>query len=74
MSQAQHAVLLRTGIKMGDGTLTDTMLSDGLIDAFQNGHMGITGTTVPNTNFFRENIRGHLHNSYLFLAYSGKHC
>ena len=29
--------------KMGDATLVDSMLTDGLIDAFNNYHMGITG-------------------------------
>ena len=34
---------MRAGTKMGDVTLTDTMLKDGLVDAFHNYHMGITG-------------------------------
>ncbi|XP_059472518.1 acetyl-CoA acetyltransferase, cytosolic [Neocloeon triangulifer] len=46
MSQAQHAMLLRTGVKMGSATLVDTMLSDGLTDAFINCHMGITAENV----------------------------
>lgn len=44
MSQAQHSAHLRTGIKMGNGSLVDTMITDGLTDAFTNIHMGITGT------------------------------
>lgn len=44
MSQAQHSALLRTGIKMGNAVLVDTMMSDGLTDAFHNYAMGITGT------------------------------
>ena len=28
---------------MGDGTMVDTMLTDGLTDAFSNVHMGVTG-------------------------------
>lgn len=43
MSQAHHSVHLRNGVKMGNGTLTDTMIADGLTDAFKNIHMGITG-------------------------------
>lgn len=43
MSSAPHAVHLRGGIKMGPGTLVDTMLHDGLTDAFCNIHMGETG-------------------------------
>lgn len=44
MSQAHHSVHLRTGIKMGNGSMVDTMIADGLTDAFKNIHMGITGT------------------------------
>lgn len=43
MSQAPHAIHLRNGTKMGDGNLVDTMLVDGLTDAFNQIHMGITG-------------------------------
>jgi acetyl-CoA C-acetyltransferase len=46
MSQAVHAVHLRAGIKMGAGELTDTMIKDGLWDAFNNYHMGITAENV----------------------------
>jgi acetyl-CoA C-acetyltransferase len=42
MSQAQHAAHLRSGTKMGDLKFIDTMLKDGLIDAFHGYHMGIT--------------------------------
>src|ERR1700740_505291 len=35
MSLAQHAAHLRAGVKMGEMKLIDTMLKDGLIDAFQ---------------------------------------
>ena len=43
MSQAQHAAHLRSGTKMGDLKFVDTMLKDGLIDAFQGYHMGNDG-------------------------------
>lgn len=43
MSRVPHAMLMRQGIKMGHGTLTDTMIHDGLTDAFNQYHMGITG-------------------------------
>jgi len=43
MSNAPHVVNLRSGIKMGNTELMDTMLCDGLTDAFDNIHMGITG-------------------------------
>lgn len=43
MSQAPHAIHMRNGLKMGNGTLVDTMISDGLTDAFSDIHMGVTG-------------------------------
>lgn len=46
MSQAPHAMQLRNGVKMGNGTLTDTMIQDGLWDAFNNYHMGITAENI----------------------------
>jgi acetyl-CoA C-acetyltransferase len=46
MSNAPHAVLMRPGVKMGPATLVDTMISDGLTDAFSTRHMGITAENV----------------------------
>jgi acetyl-CoA C-acetyltransferase len=46
MSQAPHAIHLRGGVKMGDAQMLDTMLKDGLIDAFQGYHMGTTAENV----------------------------
>jgi acetyl-CoA C-acetyltransferase len=46
MSQAPHAAYLRSGQKMGGLELTDTMLKDGLMDAFHGYHMGITAENV----------------------------
>lgn len=46
MSQCPHAMLLRDGIKLGDGKMVDTMIFDGLTDAFSGIHMGITGTKI----------------------------
>lgn len=46
MSQAPHSLLVRNGIKMGDASMTDTMIKDGLWDAFNNYHMGITAENV----------------------------
>lgn len=43
MSQAQHAAHLRPGTKLGEFRLADTMICDGLTDAFHNCHMGDTG-------------------------------
>ena len=49
MSQAPHAQALRTGQKMGDIKLIDTMISDGLWDAFNGYHMGQTAENVADT-------------------------
>jgi acetyl-CoA C-acetyltransferase len=46
MSQAPHAAHLRAGQKMGDLTFVDTMLKDGLWDAFHGYHMGNTAENV----------------------------
>ena len=46
MSQSVHAMHLRAGVKMGPGEMTDTMVKDGLWDAFHNVHMGITAENV----------------------------
>jgi acetyl-CoA C-acetyltransferase len=46
MSQAPHAAYLRSGTKMGGLELVDTMLKDGLIDAFNGYHMGNTAENV----------------------------
>ena len=35
---------MRSGVKFGDTSLKDTMLEDGLMDAINSIHMGITGT------------------------------
>src|SRR5215207_5601242 len=46
MSQAPHAAYMRSGTKMGDFRLVDTMLKDGLMDAFNGYHMGSTAENV----------------------------
>jgi acetyl-CoA C-acetyltransferase len=46
MSQSQHAAHLRNGTKMGSLDLIDTMIRDGLWDAFNGYHMGITAENV----------------------------
>ena len=43
MSQSVHAMHMRNGTKFGNAELKDTMIVDGLTDAFSNIHMGITG-------------------------------
>jgi acetyl-CoA C-acetyltransferase len=46
MSMAPHAAHLRNGQKMGSLEFVDTMIKDGLTDAFHNIHMGITAENV----------------------------
>ncbi len=46
MSLSPHAQALRTGTKMGALELIDTMIKDGLWDAFNGYHMGITAENV----------------------------
>jgi acetyl-CoA C-acetyltransferase len=46
MSQATHAAYLRSGTKMGDVSFVDTMIKDGLWDAFNGYHMGVTAENV----------------------------
>jgi acetyl-CoA C-acetyltransferase len=46
MSQAQHCAHLREGTKMGDFKMIDTMIKDGLWDAFNGYHMGTTAENV----------------------------
>ena len=46
MSMAPHCAHLRGGVKMGDMKMLDTMLKDGLTDAFYGYHMGNTAENV----------------------------
>jgi acetyl-CoA C-acetyltransferase len=46
MSMAPHCAHLRGGVKMGDFKMIDTMIKDGLTDAFYCYHMGITAENV----------------------------
>lgn len=46
MSLSGHAAHMRAGTKMGGLELVDTMIKDGLTDAFHNYHMGVTAENV----------------------------
>ena len=46
MSRSNHAAHLRDGVKMGDWNFIDTMIKDGLWDAFNGYHMGNTAENV----------------------------
>ena len=50
MSLAPHAAHLRNGQKMGDLAFTDTMIRDGLWDAFNGYHMGQTAENIADQN------------------------
>jgi len=60
MSNAPHIVNIRSGIKMGNTELKDTMICDGLTDAFDNIHMGITAENIAE----KYNISRELQDSY----------
>lgn len=46
MSLSPHAMHMRDGVKMGNGQLTDTMITDGLWDAMHDYHMGTTAENL----------------------------
>jgi len=46
MSQSPHALHMRNGTKMGDAKFIDTMIKDGLWDAFNGYHMGQTAENI----------------------------
>lgn len=46
MSLSPHVMHLRAGVKMGNGAMVDSMIQDGLWDAFNNYHMGITAENI----------------------------
>jgi acetyl-CoA C-acetyltransferase len=46
MSLSTHASYLRAGVKMGDMSMIDTMIKDGLWDTFNGYHMGTTAENV----------------------------
>ncbi len=48
MSLAPHSIFYREEKKISEDNLSDTMIKDGLIDAFNNYHMGVTAENVAN--------------------------
>ncbi|XP_061480270.1 acetyl-CoA acetyltransferase, cytosolic isoform X2 [Rhineura floridana] len=46
MSKAPHVIHMRNGLKMGETSLKDSLILDGLTDAFYHYHMGITAENV----------------------------
>lgn len=49
--QAPHVIHLRGGVKMGEASLQDSLIVDGLTDVFYCYHMGITGKPHGNSIF-----------------------
>ena len=64
MSKSTHAAHLRDGVKMGDWKFIDTMIRDGLWDAFNGYHMGNTAENVAKqwqiTREMQDALRGGL--------------
>ncbi|MHC0449740.1 MULTISPECIES: acetyl-CoA C-acetyltransferase [unclassified Candidatus Lariskella] len=55
MTCSPHFVHMRKGVKLGNATLADSMIVDGLTDAFENVHMGITAENIAEKfKIFRE--------------------
>ena len=46
MSIAPHSIFFRDKVKISENELSDTMVNDGLIDAFNNYHMGVTAENI----------------------------
>ena len=46
MSNAPHSIFFRDNEKINKNDLSDTMINDGLIDAFNNYHMGVTAENI----------------------------
>ena len=46
MSRAPHTIFYREDKKLNENKLVDTMVNDGLIDSFNNYHMGVTAENV----------------------------
>ncbi|NEX18515.1 MAG: acetyl-CoA C-acyltransferase [Halochromatium sp.] len=58
MSQSAHVVPgSRQGKRMGDWTMVDTMLSDGLMDAFNQCHMGVTAENIAKQYAFSRDLQ-----------------
>jgi acetyl-CoA C-acetyltransferase len=46
MSRAMHSIFYRENNKLSEDMLIDTMINDGLIDSFNNYHMGVTAENI----------------------------
>ena len=65
MSQIPHYIKIRQGYKLGDVKLTDGLLKDGLVNVYDEKHMGTCGDLCAKTNnFSREDQDNFAINSY----------
>jgi acetyl-CoA C-acetyltransferase len=64
MSLTPHCVSLRSGSKMGNLEFTDTLLKDGLTDAFLKYHMGITAENIAK----QWHISRHMQDEFAILS------
>lgn len=66
MSLSPHTIYMRNGVKLGDATMVDSAVYDGLTDAFVNIHMGVTGQF----GFPRSTQVVHFTKSFAFLMHA----
>lgn len=76
MSLGQHSMLIRPGLRMGNGTMVDMMMYDGLTDVFSNLPMGITAENVSKqfgiTREMQDELSFHSHMKAAAAQSSGK--
>ena len=70
MSQSVHALSMREGTKFGNKEMVDTMLCDGLTDAFNHYHMGITGEFFKCQSIGTNRFDGSRNRDRPFLSHS----
>jgi len=69
MSLSPHAIHMRNGVKMGDASMVDTMMRDGLTDAFAMYAMGVTAENIAKKfNITREMQDQFAYNSQMKAA------
>ncbi|OIO11351.1 MAG: acetyl-CoA C-acyltransferase [Flavobacteriales bacterium CG_4_9_14_0_2_um_filter_35_242] len=73
MSQIPHYLDMRNGQKLGNATLIDGLLKDGLVNVYDEKHMGTCGDLCASTHHFtRENQDQFAINSYTLAAKAWK--
>lgn len=68
LPKAPHTLQMRAGVKMGDASLQDSMVADGLTDAFHGYHMGITGEDYYAVNTREQSVSAVVSHGFLFLC------